>query len=58
MTIPPPTREERLERALQIAHGDELDRDPPDEPKPDDWCECYGCTTMRRPCIKDGAKHG
>lgn len=19
--------------------------------KPDDWCECYGCTTMRQPCI-------
>jgi hypothetical protein len=51
-TTPPPTREERL------AHGDELDREPPDEPKPADWCECYGCTTMRHPCIKDGDKHG
>jgi len=24
--------------------------------KPNDWCDCYGCTTMRRPCIKDKAK--
>jgi len=23
------------------------------EEKPDDWCECYGCTTMRHPCISE-----
>lgn len=25
----------------------------PDEDKPADWCECNGCTTRRKPCIKD-----
>lgn len=24
-----------------------------EEQKPKDWCECYGCTTMRHPCIVD-----
>ncbi len=35
-----------------------------DEEKPLDWCECYGCTTQRKPCIheklsrlKDAVEH-
>lgn len=24
------------------------------EQKPDDWCECYGCTTM--PCVNEAQK--
>lgn len=47
-------RHQMREAAQKIAAlSDHKDDGVDAEEKPADWCDCYGCTTQRKPCIKE-----